>query len=305
MPTTYKDQFFRIDPGNAPARGTTLNVERAEFVDSNDNGQINSNAGDTFQGIIVTSVWVNDTVTIDVPGVGRITYRGTTLYLANGDGAVFTPNDGQALQNGTFVRSSFVFSSTQMPVGTFGPTCFTAGARIAVSKGTRLVEDIVVGDLIETLDDGLQPVRMVLRQTVRAYGKFAPIRFEAGSIGNDSVLMVSPQHRMMVDDWRAQLVLGCDEVLVAAKHLVNGTTVSIVEGGVVEYIHLLFDRHQIIFANGCASESCLPDTGLSQQDQEHEGELLELFPELAKLESRITAARTVVHAGEAACLLAA
>lgn len=154
MPTTYKDQFFRVDPGNPPAGGTALTVERAEFIDDNDNGQINPNTGDTFQGIQITSVWFNDTLTINVPGVGNVTYTGTTFYLANGDPAVFTPRDGQALQDGTFVSSTFVTNSTQMPVGTFGPTCFTAGAQIAMADGTKPVEGIVVGDLVETLDGG-------------------------------------------------------------------------------------------------------------------------------------------------------
>lgn len=305
MPTTYKDQFFRVDPGSAPASGTALTVERAEFVDDESNGEINPNTGDTFQGIQITSVWFNDTLTINVPGVGNVTYTGTTFYLANGDPAVFTPTDGQALQDGTFVSSTFVTTSTLMPVATFGPTCFTPDAQIDVPGGTKAIEDIVVGDLVETMDDGAQPVRFVLRQTVRACGKFAPILFEAGSIGNDRDLTVSPEHRMLIDDWRAQLTMGCDEVLVAAKHLVNGTTVRVLEGGAVTYIHLLFDTHQIIFANGCASESCLPETALLQQGCSQQAELLELYPILKNAEGSVLAARTVARGAEAACLLAA
>lgn len=305
MPTTYKDQFFRVDPGNPPPFGTALTVERAEFIDFDDNGQINPNTSDTFQGIAITAVWENDTLTINVPGVGNVTYTGTTFYLANGDPAVFTPNDGQVLQDGTYVSRSFVTTSTQMPVGTFGPTCFTPGARIAVPHGTRNVEDIKMGDMVETMDDGAQPVAIVLRQTVRAFGKFAPILFEKGSIGNNRTLIVSPEHRMLIDDWRAQLMMGCDEVLVAAKHLVDGDSIRVVEGGSVEYIHLLFERHQIIFANGCPTESCLPDTALLHQECTQQAELLELFPELAKVRTRNRCARMVLKRNEAACLVAA
>lgn len=305
MPTTYKDQFFVIDPGNAPGFGTALTVQRGEYLDSNDNGQINPNTADTFNGIGITNVWVDDSITINVPGVGNITYFGVTFYLANGDPAVFTPNDGQSLQDGTFVTSTYVLSSTQMPVGTFGPTCFTPGTMIDVKEGTCAVEKIVAGDLVQTMDDGLQPVRLVLRQTVRAYGAFAPILFEAGAIGNDEAFMVSPEHRMLITDWRAQLTMGCDEVLVAAKHLVNGTDVRSVEGGVIEYIHLLFDSHQIVFGDGCASESCLPDTGLAHQGCEQQAELLTLFPELADVKSRTLSARTVARRIEAVCLMAA
>lgn len=305
MPTLYKDQFITIDPGNRPPSGTPLTVERGEYLDSNDNGQINPNAGDTFNGIAITAVWVNDSIIINVPGVGNIRYFGVTFYLAGGNPAVFTPNDGQALQDGTFVNSSYVFSSTQMPVGTFGPTCFTPGTLIDVASGTCAVEDIVQGDMVQTLDDGLQPVRAVLRQTVRAYGKFAPILFEAGSIGNARAMLVSPEHRMLIGDWRAQLLMGQDEVLVAAKHLVNGRDVRTAEGGVVEYIHLLFDKHQIVFGEGCPSESCLPDSALAQSGCEQQAELLELFPELANHTNRVRAARPVAKGMEAACLMAA
>ncbi|KIN74339.1 Hint domain-containing protein [Sulfitobacter guttiformis] len=306
MPTTYRDQYFTIDPGNPPGFGTAMTVQRGDFVDNNDNGQINSGtaAGDTFNGIAITSVWRNDTVTIRVNGV-NITYRGVTLYLAGGNAPIFTPNDGQALQNGTFVRSTFVTTSTNMPVGTFGPTCFTSGAQIEVQGGKRAVEEIAVGDMVKTLDHGMQPVRMVLRQTVRAHGKFAPVLFEVGSIGNDRAFMVSPEHRMLISDWRAELVMGCDDVLVSAKHLVNNRDVRVIEGGAVEYFHLLFDSHQIVFADGCPSESCLPCSGLASQSDGQQAELLELFPNLADMKQQTLAARTVVRRSEAVCLMAA
>lgn len=305
MPTTYKDQFFTIDPGNPPPSGTALTVQRGEFVDFNDNGQINGNAGDTFNGIAITAVWRDDSIRVNVPGVGVIRYFGVTFYLAGGNAAVFTPNDGQVLQNGTFVRSTWVNTSTNMPVGTFGPTCFTRGAMIALEDGLCAVEDISEGDLVMTLDNGAQPVRLVMRQTVRAYGGFAPILFEAGSIGNTRAFMVSPEHRMLISDWRVQLLTGEDALLVAAKHLVNGEDVRVVEGGMVEYIHLLFDAHQIIFADDCPSESCLPGTGLAQQDGTQQAELLALFPELSKHHNRTFSARSVARRMEATCLKAA
>ena len=303
MPTTYKDQFFTIDPGASPPVGTALTVTRGSFTDADDNGEINPNTNDTFNGLIITAVWRNDTLTVRVNGVD-IQYVGTTFYVDGGP-AVFTPNDGQVLQNGTVVSSSYVESSTQMPVGEFGPTCFTPGTQIDVCGGTCAVEDIVVGDLVETMDDGVQPVRAILRQTVRASGKFAPILFEAGSIGNARAFLVSPEHRMLITDWRAQLTMGCDEVLVAAKHLVNGRDVRMVEGGRIEYIHLLFDSHQIVFGDGCPSESCLPDTGLAAQGDAQQAELLELFPKLRDVQNRALSARTVARRAEAVCLMAA
>ena len=132
---------------------------------------------------------------------------------------------------------------------------FIRGTMVETVDGPKPIEDIAACDMIITSDNGAQPVRFLLRQTVDAA---APILFEAGSIENGSDLIVSPEHRMLIADWRAELVMGCDEVLVTARHLVNGKDVRALEGGTVEFLHLLFDAHQIIFVNCCAAESYLP-----------------------------------------------
>jgi hypothetical protein len=282
MPTTYKDQFFTVDPGAPPAVGTLLTFDRVEFGDNDDNNLIQPNTGDTFNGLTITSVWVNDTLTINVPGTGNITYTGVTFYVTGGP-AVFTPNDGQALQDGTFVSSSFVTSSTQIPVSDFGPTCFTPGTMIDTPDGARAIEEIGIGDWVETLDNGAQQVRMVLRDSFRAVAQFAPIRFEKGAIGNDEVLIVSPQHRMLISGWQAELIAGQEEMLVAAKHLVNGADITQPNGGIVEYIHLVFDDHQVIFGQGVPSESCFPSHLVDGQRDETQAEVLALFPQIADL----------------------
>ena len=278
MPTIYKDQYYTLDPANPPGFGDAVTFTREEVVDFNDNGLIRPGDGDTFNGFEVTAVWQNDTVTINVPGVGNVTYVGATYYLDGGQPSVFTPTDGQVLQNGTFVTSGFVTSSTQQTVGGFGPTCFTPGTMIETDNGPRPVEDLSEGDLIETLDDGIRPVRAILRGAFRAVGDLAPIRFATGAVGNDAPLMVSPQHRMLISGWRAELLFGENEVLVAAKHMVNGDTITRVPGGLVTYIHLLFDQHQIVFGQGVPSESYFPGHAQDHADDPVLGQLLDLFP---------------------------
>jgi hypothetical protein len=305
MPTAYKDQFFTVDPGNPPAVGTALTFQRVEYIDEDDDGQIRTNSGDTWNGNAIERVWQNDTLTINVPGVGNVTYTGVTFYFVNGDPAVFTPTDGQVLQNGTFVSSTFVTTPTQTPVSSFGPTCFTPGMMIDTPTGRRAIERLAVGDLVRTMDAGAQPVRGILDDEFRAAGKVAPVRFEAGVIGNDAPLIVSPQHRVLITGWRAEFFYGQDEVLVAAVHLVNGDTIRRMRGGVVRYIHLLFDRHQIIFGQGVPSESCYPDYIGAGADAAATAELRRLFP----ARSRIGAGRgkpfvrPVVGRAEAAVLL--
>jgi hypothetical protein len=305
VPTAYEDQFFTIDPGNPPAVGTALTFARVEFIDEDDNGQILQNSGDTWDGNAITSVWPGDTITINVPGVGNITYTGVTFYFGGGLPSVFTPTDGQVLQNGTFVSSTFVTTSSQTPVGDFGPTCFTPGTMINTPHGPRPIENLRVGDLVETMDDGVQPIRLVLHDTFRAVGDLAPICFAPGAIGNKEPLIVSPQHRMLITGWKAELFFGQEEVLVAAKHLVNDHNVTRLFGGSVEYIHLLFDKHHIVFGGGVPSESYYPSHASTTQDQGTMDELLTLFPQLAaQIFEDCGTVRPVLRRVEAALLTA-
>ena len=54
--------------------------------------------------------------------------------------------------------------------------------------------------------------------------------------------------------------MGRSELLVKVRHLLNGETITRLDGGFVEYYQLLFDRHQIIYAEGIAAETLLVDT---------------------------------------------
>lgn len=279
MPTSYFDQFFLMDPASPPAVGTTLTPNYLEMTDQNDDGDIDRFDNDSINGSDVTASWPGDTVTISTPS-GNITYFGTTFYMADG-ARYFTPTDGQVMQEGTFVSSTFVNGQGPLDVGDLGPSCFTPGTKIKTATGQQLIETLKVGDLVETLDEGPQPLRLIVRGVFRATDNFAPVRFEAGAIGNAKPLMVSPQHRMLISGWQSQLLFGQDEVLVAAKHLVNGDTITEQMGGTVEYIHLLFDSHQIVFGGGVPSESFYPQHAVQSQDQGTMDEVMMLFPQLA------------------------
>lgn len=138
---------------------------------------------------------------------------------------------------------------------------FSRGTHVTMASGLQKpVEALAVGDIVLTRDDGPQPVRWVGQSTMRAAGEFAPIRIRAGTLHNDRDLLVSPDHRLFVYQRFDALGAGRNEVLVRARHLVNGDTVLRQSGGFVDYYQLLFDRHQIIFAEGIAAETFLVDT---------------------------------------------
>ena len=162
-----------------------------------------------------------------------------------------------------------------------GVVCFTRGTHIATTQGEILIENLKVGDLVLTMDHGYQPIRWIGSTRVAATGNLAPILFRKGVLNNVRDLMVSPQHRMFLNGWQAEVLVGEHEVLAAAKHLVNDSTVRRVEGGEVEYFHILFDTHEIIFAEGCPSESFHPGVvGWGALAEESRQEIVTLFPQL-------------------------
>lgn len=159
--------------------------------------------------------------------------------------------------------------------------CFTHGTLIDTPFGRRPVEDLGPGDLVLTRDHGPQPIRWAGRRTVPGTGAFAPIRFAPGSFGNDRPLYVSPQHRMLYRGGRATLYFDSPEVIVPAKHLVTGRAIREVEAPWVTYYHILFDRHEVVWANGAGSESFHPGgIGLSAVEARAREELFALFPAL-------------------------
>jgi len=161
--------------------------------------------------------------------------------------------------------------------------CFAAGTNILTNKGEIEVQNLAIGDKVLTRDNGYQKIKWIGKTKVAGRGRFAPVVIKQGTFGNDRDLVVSPQHRVLVCDWRAELMFGEFEVLVPAKHLTTTEGVYTDPRDEVEYVHVLFDQHEVIFSEGIPTESFHPGDysvkGLADETRE---ELFELFPELAK-----------------------
>jgi hypothetical protein len=212
---------------------------------------------------------------------------------------------GNAARLRTFADATIPQPVSSKPRKT--PFAFTPGTRIDTPQGARPVEELAPGDLVTTLHNGSQPVRWVgsrwvshadmqLREDLR------PVQLEAGAFGNPAPLLVSPRHRILLNDWRAQVYFGEDEVLIPAQALINGASVrQILPESGVTYLHLLFDRHEVIIAEGTLSESFHPgETGLGPLDPGQRQEIGALFPGQA-LERR-RAAFPIVRMAEARAL---
>ncbi len=162
-------------------------------------------------------------------------------------------------------------------------TCFASGTLIAMPGGERAIETLAPGDLVETLDHGPQVIRTILKRRLDfeagADDRHKPIELKPGSLGRGCPrrhFVVSPQHRILLQ------VHGRDPFLAPAKGLIGRAGVRRMIGRKsVVYYHLVFDRHEIVSAEGCWTESFFPGAYvLSQMDRQTRTELLAVFPEL-------------------------
>ena len=164
------------------------------------------------------------------------------------------------------------------------------GTLIDVSGGQKPVEELEVGDLVRTKDNGYQAVRWIASRRLTANDIAAdpslrPIRIKAGALGParpSHDLVVSQQHCLLIDDWRCEYLFGEDEVLAPARALLNDTTVLIDRScGEVTYYHFMFDSHEIVYSNGVETESFHPAAaGIEVIDPARRAELVGLFPQL-------------------------
>ncbi|WP_147104492.1 Hint domain-containing protein [Tateyamaria sp. syn59] len=170
--------------------------------------------------------------------------------------------------------------------------CFTPGTRIATPRGEVPVEQLEAGDRVFTRDNGAQPLRWVGRrdlgpEEMRGNDSFQPILIRRGALGKglpERDMLVSPQHRMLVNSDLAEVMFEEREVLIAAKHLTGLDGVDQVQTGAVSYLHLMFDQHEVVLADGAWSESFQPgDHSLRGIGADQRVEVLELFPELDTL----------------------
>lgn len=171
-----------------------------------------------------------------------------------------------------------------------GVICFTPGTMIATPNGPRDILHLQAGDKVQTQDNGIAEILWMGSQhlsaaRLRAMPEMRPVRLKAGALDRgvpDDGLLVSPDHRLVVNGAKARAIFGQDELLVAAKDLINDHTIirdHSVAG--VSYIHMLLEHHQIVFANGVPTESFHPaHASLKSLSPAEQARLFAQLPEL-------------------------
>lgn len=206
-------------------------------------------------GVTVTDFHSGDwlEVTDLAPAAAGVSYDSSSGELSVTQGSIVVSTlDLPAGLSGMFTTS---------PDGTGGTfvnlACFVAGTRLRTPEGDRPVETLRVGDRTVTLDGTRRPIIWVghrqvdCRRHPRPHDVW-PVRILAGAFGDGQPhrdLWLSPDHAVFIND-----------VLIPVKHLVNGTGVARVPADAIVYYHIELDRHDVVLAEGLATESYL-DTG--------------------------------------------
>ena len=225
---------------------------------------------------------------LDVSGLtdlsgGPVTGRNTQVADDGNGNAVLIFPGGETL---TLIGVSPDQLATLEQRQAVGIPCFTPGTMILTPAGEVPVETLRPGDLVTTRDCGPQPIVWAGRRDLKpaelaADPRLLPVAIQPGFAGNDRPLLVSPQHAILTRDRP-----GADEHLVRAIHLarLGGGKVRVARGRRrVSYLHILFDRHQVVRSNGLWSESYYPGPqALRMMSDEALLELLTLFPRLSQ-----------------------
>ncbi|MCK0138333.1 Hint domain-containing protein [Aliiroseovarius sp. F47248L] len=198
------------------------------------------------------------------------------------------------------VNGTAVVDTHQVTITIFGETevCFARGTEILTNLGPRRIETLRVGDLVMTRDSGLQPLRWISASKVNRDRRRGNSQLDPVAIAPDTfapgvpnkTLRVSPQHRLLMEGPHLDLLLAQDAALVSAKSLVNGD--SIFECGAevddLEYWHIVLEKHEIVFADGCPAETLhLGDVTLSTLTEAQIEELHAIFPGLTEQQGEL------------------
>jgi len=228
---------------------------------------------------------------------------GTVIVDDNFGSTTVQSGVGYSLSRGTFtLPSGKTVSYRSFESGTGFP-CFTRDTRILSQNGSVAIQSLRTGDLIPTIGNGLQRIRWIgsrrfdLAQ-LRENPKLFPVRITVGALGGglpSRDLLVSRQHSMMVQSKIANRMFGSSEVLIPAIKLTALPGIYVDESvKSVEYFHLLFDRHEVIFAEDAPTESLFTGPqALASLSAAAKEEIFSIFPELSELNYTADPARFV------------
>lgn len=221
----------------------------------------------------------------------------TPASLGNGGGGLpagTVPPPGTMLTfTGTTLANSDAMSSV----------CISSQNCILTPMGDKPIGAIKAGDIVDTAD-GPKIVRWkgsvkITSEDMRRNPKLRPVRITAGAMGVGLPmrdLVVSRQHRMLVSSKIVKRMTGENEALVSAIKLTQMPGIFVDEDiAEIEYVHLLFDAHEVIFSEGAPTESLYSGPeAMKTVSAEARDEILTLFPEFSERDYQSNPARLIM-----------
>lgn len=187
--------------------------------------------------------------------------------------------------------------------------CFAADTLIRTTEGEIRAIDLNAGDMVETKDAAAQILRLKLLREVGGEElakrpNLRPICITAGALGQGLPkrdLWVSPQHRMLVDGPLCERMFGRASVLISTRKMCALPGVyEDTSCTSVTYVHLVFDSHQLVFAEGAPSESFFNGAKeLAGMTDEARQEFLSLFPQAETRRIKSDAVRPILEGAQA------
>lgn len=298
-----RDNWFTFPPGTVLQPGAVaLVVRNVQFggtlpsvtgddlaFDADFAGNIFNNSGDNLvvydptNDEFIQATFNGDTLD-DPTATPPNTYLGFSSTATRiGAGEDFgNDQDGFSIQ-----RTSTGFSNNDTPTPGMANVCFVSGTLIGTPDGFVAIEQLRLGDRINTRDSGPQPIRWIFRREIGLTELLSDPRLCPVILPGTKRLKVSRHHRVLVGGKIAQRMFGEDEVLVPAKDLVGACGVELDRNRAgFCYHHILLDSHNIINADGLAAESLyLGAEGLHAMTPSARKELELIFPSSSHADS--------------------
>jgi hypothetical protein len=153
--------------------------------------------------------------------------------------------------------------------------CYLAGTHILTPDGPREISHLQIGDSVITYSGQAKPIKWIGRNRFvrQSDGTWAPnalpvkvARFALDGHSPSADLYLSAGHAVYVDG-----------LLIQVGSLVNGTTIAhdpAADRQVLEYFHIELAEHDVVFAEGAATETLLPSADHKLFDNWREYEAL-------------------------------
>jgi O-antigen biosynthesis protein len=195
--------------------------------------------------------------------------------------------DGTVTLDGNFSGKYFILTPDGHGGADLSVACFVEGTLIRTESGERPIEQLQIGDRVQTLGGRAVPIRWIGRrhyseESLAERRDRRPVLFRTGTLGGcvpRRDLRVSPEHALYLDG-----------VLVPASLLTDGISILPDDSvRAVNYYHLEFDGHEVIFAEGAAAESFVDDN--SRRMFDNADEFADLYPNEPRRDAEFCAPR--------------